>query len=582
VTLGALFLVPFLAIYVDPALYFPFVAGRGFAFRLIVEAAVAGWLVMAAADRRYRPSGSWTAAFFGLLVLWMALADALAVNPHKAFWGTYERMEGWVTLAHLFVLFVVAGCVLGAEDLWRRWWLTFAAASALVCGYGLLQIARLAPISVPPRIDANFGNPEFLAGYLLFAIPTTLWLALDMSGPKRRVWRGALLALAALQTAILAASGTRGAYAGLVAGLAFAVILWPRRAKTARRAIAVVGVAAIVALASLLVWIGLHPALAHHPLAARGPDALRARFTLWEMAWNGFLAQPITGWGHEGFLYVFYRFFSPSLASYAPWFDRAHNLYLDWLVIGGLPALLLFLGLMASGAYALARGSFSPGGRILLLSALVAYAVQGLVVFDNLFTYVPLVALLGLAHSQRARPIPRRVEAPELAPRGAKIAAPLALAGLALVVGFVTVPGLRANRYLNRVLNPPTGSPAPFGSFKRALDARGFASAEICEKLVQAAALVAGSDASETDKAAFVTYAIDQMRIELDRAPHEPRLRLALARLYRRLGDMDEALAQTKLALRDDPHDPLLLGERALELGQPARLQPARADAAPW
>jgi len=576
VTLGALFLVPFLALYVDKALYFPFVTGRGFAFRLIVEVAVAGWMVMAAAERRYRPRVSAVAVIFAVLVGWMALADVLAVNPHNALWGNYERMDGWVNLAHLFGFFLVAGSVLGAENLWTRWWLAFAAASGLVCGLGLLQVARLAPAPVWPRIDAGFGNPEFVAGYLLFAIPTTLWLAAEVSGPGMRLRRGGLLSLAALQVAVLAASGTRGAYAGLALGGALGAVLWLRQAgRPGRVAVAAGAAVAGLVLAGVLAAVRLSGDLAHNPMLARltgfGLGEVRVRLTLWRMAWEGFLSRPLTGWGHEGFTYVFQRFYDPSLAGQEPWFDRAHDIYLDALVAGGAPALLLLLALLASAAYALARAPISPAGRLLLLSALLAYAVQGLVVFDHLMTEAPLAAVLAMAHAARARPLAALARAPELtARRLAGVAAPLALAALALVVGLGNAPGLRANRDLNRVLNPSNGGPLPLAYFKSALDDRGFAHAEIRDKLVQAATAVAGSDAPDADKAPFLAYAVAQMRTELQRAPHEARLRLDLARLYRRMGDFDHAAAESAAALRDAPGNPLLRKEADLDARQAA------------
>jgi O-antigen ligase len=582
VTLGALFLAPFVALFLDRSFYFPFVTGREFAFRVIVEIAVAGWLVLAAAAPRYQPRASWILASFALLVAWMAIADALAVDPHKAFWGGYERMDGWLRLVHVFALFVVAACVLEAEGLWTRWWLAFAAASALVCGLGLLQIARLVPAPAWPRVDAGFGNPEFLAAYLLFAIPTTLWLSLDGRGTTTRPWRVGLMSLAALQALVLAASGTRGAYVGLAAGVSLGAMLWLGQGGRARRTAAVLALAAPIALLATLVLVRFAPALARNPLTARltqaGLGELRIRFALWRMAWDGFLERPITGWGHEGFIHVFYRFYSPFLAGYDPWFDRAHNVYLDWLVAGGAPALLLFLGLLASAAVAIARGRFSPAGRAVLLSALAAYCVQGLAVFDNLLSYAPLAAMLALAHSRRAEAPsrPERTDQPP-APGVVGVAASLAAGGLALVIAVTVLPGLRANLDLNRVLSPPPGEPVRLAYFKLALDARGFAAAEICEKLAQAGVAVAGSDAPDDDKASFIRYAIAQTRAELDRRPRDARLRLALARLYRSVGDLGDARAQIDLALRTAPNHPLLLQERDLERGRPVALAPRRS-----
>ena len=76
-----LFLIPFLSLYVSDHLFFPFITGKGFAFRILVEIALAGWAYLALVDTDYRPKFSWTMVLYGALVVWMIVADALAVTP---------------------------------------------------------------------------------------------------------------------------------------------------------------------------------------------------------------------------------------------------------------------------------------------------------------------------------------------------------------------------------------------------------------------------------------------------------------------------------------------------------------------
>ena len=81
ITIGALFIIPFLALFVSDTLFFPFITGKNFAFRILGEIAFVGWILLMLVDAKYRPKFSWNAAIFGLFVLWMAIADAFAVNP---------------------------------------------------------------------------------------------------------------------------------------------------------------------------------------------------------------------------------------------------------------------------------------------------------------------------------------------------------------------------------------------------------------------------------------------------------------------------------------------------------------------
>ena len=559
ITLGALFTLPFVALLLDRSLYFPYVTGRGFAFRILVEIAFAGWAVLALSDRAYRPRASLIAICLGLNVVWMGIADAFAINPHKAFWGNLERMDGWITQAHLFALFIVASTVLQAEDLWRRWWLTFVAASGLVCTFGLLQLAHLARTAHDaPRIDALTGNPEFLGGYLLFAICVTLWLAVS---EKQSLARFGLAALALLQTLILFESGTRGAFVGLLAAVAACLIAWIIFGGKKTRAAGMLALFHVpIAFVLFLVLRDL-PIVATNPILARftqfGLGELQTRFALWHMALQGFLAHPFLGWGHEGFSYVFNQFYDPGLKASEPWFDRAHNLYLDALVIGGVPSLLLIMAILGGGAWVLWRAPLARAERIILLAGIVAYAVQGLVVFDSLLTCLPLLALLAFAHSLQTEPVP--ASAPV---KPARLTTPTVILALLATLWVLNIPTWLSSRDLVRALAPKDGGPMRLGDLKEAVDRHGFAGLEITEKLAEVATAVAkSSDGASDDKQRFIAYALAQTQAELGKAPHEARLRLQLAKLYRSTGQVDLANREVATALRDAPKHPQLLAE---------------------
>src|SRR3990167_7882880 len=170
--LASIFLLTLIPFFIAQSLFFPFITGKNFAFRILIEVATAGWLALALLYPSYRPRRSWILAAFALFVLVVALADALGAYPFKSFWSNFERMDGWVTLAHLFVYFVVAASILNTEKLWRNFWHVSLGVSVLVALYGLLQLAGIASLnpgfSSAARIDATFGNPIYLAVYMLF------------------------------------------------------------------------------------------------------------------------------------------------------------------------------------------------------------------------------------------------------------------------------------------------------------------------------------------------------------------------------------------------------------------------------
>jgi len=572
--LGALFIIPFLSLYVANGMYFPFITGKNFFFRILVEVATAGWIVLAIADRNYRPKFSWTMVWYGLLVVWVAIADIFAMNAHKAFWSNFERMDGWITLIHVFLFFVVAGTVLSAEGLWRRWWLTFIAATALICGYGLLQIIHVLAIHQSgTRVDATLGNSEYLAGYFIFAIAVTLWQAFETRTRETRWLRYVLFALAAVQVFILFETGTRGTFIGLVGAIGIGAILWALEAgKQGRKG-------ALVILVTLVVLVGgffsirntsfvqSSPNLQHLASAFSLRSALGTRLTIWHMAVEGVEHRPVTGWGQEGYNYIFNQYYEPQLYSQEPWFDRAHNVFLDWAVAGGIPALLIFLALLLSAAYAIYRSPVSRAERILLLSGLAGYGIQGLVVFDNLFTYIPLAAILALAHTVHARPVRRFEELPEANSQSlSSYVAPVALVAVCLVIWLVNVPSMKAAGDLVTALHPSSDPSVTLAAFQKAVNDGSFAHQEIAEQLVQFGAQQGmDQNISEDLRGQIVKYSLDQVALEVSNAPQDARLRLQYALLLRSIGDFKDAAVQSAAAHELSPNKQSIILEQGLE-----------------
>src|SRR5687767_14284643 len=101
IALGALFLVPLTPLIVANSFFFPFITGKAFYFRIVIEIAVVAWVVLAVLDAEYRPRFSWIGAAVVGFVAWMFIANLFAIDVPKAFWSNFERMEGWVLLVHL-------------------------------------------------------------------------------------------------------------------------------------------------------------------------------------------------------------------------------------------------------------------------------------------------------------------------------------------------------------------------------------------------------------------------------------------------------------------------------------------------
>ncbi len=584
VTIGALFLIPSLALLVAggfpfPDYFFPFITGKNFAFRILVEIAAIGWLLLMTLDAKYRPQFSWVSILYGLLVVWMAIADAFAVNPAKAFWSNFERMDGWVTLIHVFLFFLVTGSIFAADALWRKWWGMFLAISLLVCLVGFGQLAHVIQIHQGGvRLDAYFGNSDYLACFMLFAIAVSLWLGFDLRSTKGTAddnswlsWPFFILTL--LEVLILFSTATRGAILGFIGAIAFGALLWMISSGEKGRKGALITIVALVLVVGgffLLrneAFIRKDPSLGRLASISLSDPETHTRLVIWQMALQGFEKRPITGWGQDGFNYVFNAYYQPQLNDQEPWFDRAHNMYLDWLVAGGFPALLLFLALLGATALALYRSKFSTAERILLLSALAAYCFQGIFVFDNLFSYIPFAAVLAMAHGGVARPFKKLGSVPVLGESDFLIyALPLGVVVLAVVIYFVNIPSMNAAGDLITAITPGSDPTQNIAAFKQAYADGSFANQEITEQLMTfAEGAIANQSISNQNKQAIFSYAVQQAQNLVTEIPLDARIHLEFALLYRSAGQFQAALAQTHLAEQESPRKQGILTEEGIE-----------------
>ena len=224
IVIGGIFLLPFIPLIVSSGLFFPFIAGKNFAFRIIVEIIFGAWIVLAFLDKNYRPKFSWISISVCAFVLIMAVADIFSQNPYKSFWSNFERMEGLVTLLHLLAYFFVVGSILNTEKLWN-WFLNFTVGvSVIEIIYGLLQLAGKVAINQSgTRLDGTLGNAAYLGAYMLIHIFITVFLILKWRGANLVKWLYGIIAF--FQFLILYYTETRGAFLGFLAGVIVFLII---------------------------------------------------------------------------------------------------------------------------------------------------------------------------------------------------------------------------------------------------------------------------------------------------------------------------------------------------------------------
>lgn len=134
--LTGIFITPFIALYVSGSMFFPFITGKNFTFRIITEIIFGLYIILALRDSKYRPKPSFILWSFVAFVLITLIADLNGENPAKSLWSNFERMEGFVTIAHLFIFTLITGAVVNTEHLWEKLFNVSLLSSFIMSMYG--------------------------------------------------------------------------------------------------------------------------------------------------------------------------------------------------------------------------------------------------------------------------------------------------------------------------------------------------------------------------------------------------------------------------------------------------------------
>ena len=590
--IGGLFatlLIPFIiapGILMPVSMFFPFITGKNFVFRILVELMLGLYVVLALREPKYRPRSSSLLWAMGAFVVWVGVSVIFSVDPVKSFWSNFERMEGYVGLVHLAAYFLVASAVLTAENLWTRFLQTSLGVSVLISVYGLFQLfGKISIDQGSTRLDGTLGNAAYMAVYELFNIFFALFLlARDWNS---RTLRWVYAGVIALDTFILLYTQTRGTVLGLIAGLTVAAIyLLIATAKDPEwaqvRKISKIGLGTIAVLVVLFFAVRQVPAVQHSAALGRlatislTDNTTKSRFMIWHMAYDGFKEKPLFGWGQENFSYVFNKYYNPEMWGQEAWFDRAHNAFIDWLTAAGAPGFILFISLFGAAAVAIVRArQLSLTERAALLGLLAGYAVHEMFVFDNLISYMQFFTVLALAHGLSQRELPKQAWlARPMSDEGVAIAAPIAAIAVAGMIMYLNAGGISSAMGLVNAVQPPS-SPAGLtnnlAAFKATLAGVQLGHQEETEQLAEFAIQVSQAQAVSPEvKTQFYNAAHDALDKMTAARKGDARLELFYAVLLDSFGQYPEAQVHLLKAHNASPKKQQIMFEAAMNNLMPA------------
>jgi len=445
-------LIPFVVAYSS---FFPYIVGKAVMFRTIVGLMLGAWGVLAISVPAYRPRWSPVMISAAIFLGVVCIADLLGVNVARSFWSNFERMEGFVTIAHVVAYLFVVGSVMRSEKLWGWFWNVSIVGSVLASFMAFGEAAKI-PEGNLIRVDATLGNPTYLAVYLLVNVFIALFMAYRARTNKLRLWGYGVAVV--VQIVGLYYTGTRGAFLGLAAGVGIAALIMLIRGKEHPRMRRIVGAIVGLALVGMGAFFMLrttaffqeNPTLARIANISLTDTTVESRLTLWtSIGWNAFLERPLLGWGQDNFIVAFGKYYDPIMYKQEPWFDRAHNVFVDWAMAGGALGLIAYLALFVTTLIMLWKSSLSLPEKSILTGLLGAYAVNNLFVFDNLVSYIYFVTVLAYIHVRGS------YDVNEILPQNqsASVSKPILVGGIIVAVVLVWFMAFRPMGRAHALLN---------------------------------------------------------------------------------------------------------------------------------
>ena len=294
-----------------------------------------------------------------LLVIGSFAALFFSLDYQQSFFGSYERQQGVASYFFYFLWSLLIFINLSIKsnlspDLIifkskiKKLLVAAVASAAIVSIYGILQILNLDFISWPEqpyltgRAFSSFGQPNFLASFLLLTIPLSIYL---FYVSRHFFSQTVYLIITGLQLICLFLTASRGGLlAFAVVVMVFIVYLFFISGLKYKIKWLAIGIAILIVGLGFFIIEMITPGRWQGSLNFRA-GSLVARVNSFQAAAGAIIDKPFFGYGPENSSEVFIQYYERDWAEYSDVgtnTDRAHNIVLDILLNLGFFGLLLF------------------------------------------------------------------------------------------------------------------------------------------------------------------------------------------------------------------------------------------------
>lgn len=307
-----------------------------------------------------------------LFVLILGVATLFSQSPNYSWWGSYARKMGYLTWLHFFIFFLILFFKIKNRKQIQRIFKAIIFSSLVVIIYGFCQftgfdfVEWMEPPSQTFRVFSTIGQPNFLGSWLLLTLPIIVYffvgslfrLRQDRSA-KQQIKTGLIAGLFFSVIFSLALTQSRGAWVGLFFAFFFFSIIYNFLQKQKRLAWL------LLVLFSIILIFGAYINLSPYQLRMdnnffllnrlqgfadlKGSATTQTRLEDWRSARDLIKQKPWLGYGPETQLLFFPQYYTPESALWEKvnnFADRAHNDFLDTLLISGVFGLISYLFLI--------------------------------------------------------------------------------------------------------------------------------------------------------------------------------------------------------------------------------------------
>ena len=260
-----------------------------------------------------------------IFALWATISSILGGDVSKSFSGNYFRSDGLITLYEL-IGFSILVSFFWKEKFGKMVSITFFASSLLL---SVLALSEILAGKFGLGSAATFGNPVFLAGFLVCCLPFYNYFLHEVNLAK--LWKVVLYALPILAVLL---TKTSGAIAVMTIYLGFEIA--NKVNKKYRLPLLLLGVA--ISLSIFSFW--------YKDFRKEKFMSPQGRDRIYHRVFVGALQKPIFGWGWANVDYAFESNYWPLKVYHDIYVDKAHSIFLEITATTGFPGILIYFYLL--------------------------------------------------------------------------------------------------------------------------------------------------------------------------------------------------------------------------------------------